>query len=126
MKQLIKFNFRHYFCFFLILFAIVGIIIGTMFLKLESSFQTILIAQSYKPVFIIPTNDIYKVKRHQKVTLKINNRYYYGKFEQIFYDNQMKLYKAKISNIAIQMVPSSKIEANVVYDTKKLYEMIFE
>ena len=97
-----------------------------MLMKIEASFTVNLIAKSYQPVLQVSSRDIYKIKPHQKITLRINNKNYYSAISLIKYDSKNKYYKVSLTSLPINLVPESIIETKVIYDTKKLYETILD
>lgn len=73
---------------------------------------------------LVNTNQAYKIKRHDKILIRINEKYYKTTIQGITFDEDAKLFKLEISKPAIDLIPSSVLDAKVIYKEYKVIDAI--
>ena len=73
----------------------------------------------------LSSNDGYLVKKDALINVKINNKYYTFKIEDLNFDKEKKLFVLKVTNSEIELLRSSTLEANIIYKTNSLFNVLF-
>ena len=71
------------------------------------------------------SNDGYLIRQDSIIVIKINNKFYNFQIDSMVFNQEKKLFVLKVLNPDIELLPNSTLEANIIYKTTTLFNILF-
>lgn len=94
--------------------------------KVESTIKTNIMVKGWNDTsFLIGSQDIYKIQKENIVSVIINKKAYSGMITDIEYDDETKMFNMRITNLGINLIPNTTLEATIIYGVHNVFDEIF-
>ena len=125
MKKLIHISPKIWFIIGTIFFLFIAFIIFSLSFKIETVIHTKVKTKGTTTSLFLNSEDAYKVRIHNQINLRINNKTFSAEIKEIIYDKTINLYQLKLIGLNTTLLPNSTIDSSIILSEHSVMSYLF-